>query len=351
MANEVVAGGVGELRALSTAAGGTALTTTAKYIPIPRNTHHIFITPRNFATAVVAKFSLNPYLTILKTTDRMGTVTDYSNYAQDGDAATDVTLSSLNTLANGDWVLVGAHLPFRGVYVDMDDAHLNVNASILTVTYRKSDLTWANATATDGTINPAGTSLGVDGLVYWAVPTDWMTARLTDIYTGAYLADGTGTFTGSPIDLKPGRNTVTCTGAGNCTITLPTGATGVARTGTMTVTSSPVLLVAGANTVTTSGVAGTLVVDISSPKVKYPAAMIPMFWTRWVFSAALDADTLIDGMLCANRSTAYGELIAGQTFEQRVFAGPGGCGCVEALTDAGTANLIVNGASARDGGF
>jgi hypothetical protein len=56
-------------------------------------------------------------------------------------------------------------------------------------------------------------------------------------------------------------------------------------------------------------------------------------------------------MLCANRSTAYMELLSGQTFEQRVFAGVGGFGCVEAKMNAGTGNLVVNGASARSGGF
>lgn len=119
MGNEVFAGAVGEFRTASTAAGGTALTTTATFIAIPDGTHHVFITPRNFATAVVAKVAFNPYIQVLKTANSMVAFTDYSKYAQDGDAATDVDLDSLDTLANGDFLLVGSELPFRGVYVDV----------------------------------------------------------------------------------------------------------------------------------------------------------------------------------------------------------------------------------------
>jgi hypothetical protein len=77
-----------------------------------------------------------------------------------------------------------------------------------------------------------------------------------------YLTDGTGTFTGSPLKLKVGANTVACTAAGTATIRLPDGYTGTAATGTMTVDSSPVSLVAGANTITTSGGVGNITVTI-----------------------------------------------------------------------------------------
>ncbi len=350
MATEVVAGGVGEIRALSTASGGTALSTTAVYIPLIRGTHHLFITPRNFATAVVAKFALNPYLVILKTANRMGTVTDYSNYAQDGSTDTDVTLSSLSTLANGDWLLVGAHLPFRGVYCDVDGTNSTASTT-LAVHYWQDATTdaWADTSATDGT--KSSTALDQDGLVYWTVPTDWKTVRLTDIYTGAYLADGTGTFTGSPVDLTPGDNVITCSATGSCTITLPTGGYGAVRAGTATISAGAgVLTTASANTVTLSAT-GTIVVNIQSSAVQFTEAKLPLYWTRWTWDKALDSSTTLNSMLSANRSTAYAELMSGQSFEERIFVGPTGVGCIEALVNAGTGNLIVNGASSRDGGF
>lgn len=356
MATDILSGGVGEIRALSTADGGTALTTTAGFIGIPLNVSHLYITPRNFATGAVAKFALNPYLAVLKTTDGMATLpTDYSANAQDCAAATLVTLSSLSTLANGDFLLVGAELPFRGVNVTMS-ADVNAGAATaLSVHYWKSDSTWADTSATDGT-TAGGKAFAQSGLVYWTVPSDWMPVALDSIYTGASLADGTGTFTGSTIYLQPGANTVTCTAAGTCTITLPTGATGMVRGsgsggGTMTVTSEPVVLASGANTVTTSGTVGTIVVTVNPKTPQTGITHEPLFWTRWSVSAALDSATTATSFHAANRSTAYAELLSGQVFEQRIKTGVGGIGCVEALMNAGTGNLVVNGAASRGGGF
>src|SRR3990167_10885656 len=105
MATEIISGiQFGEERVASTAGGGTALTTTAAFIRLPRITKYIGMVPRNFATAVVAKYHLNPWLTILKTADALATApTDYSNAGQDlSAAAAGVVLSSLDTLANGD---------------------------------------------------------------------------------------------------------------------------------------------------------------------------------------------------------------------------------------------------------
>ena len=65
-----------------------------------------------------------------------------------------------------------------------------------------------------------------------------------------------------------------------------------------------------------------------------------MYWTRWEWAAALDADTDVAGMQALNRSTAYAELLEGQTVETMVSDRK--LGCVEALTDVGTANLVVN---------
>ena len=54
----------------------------------------------------------------------------------------------------------------------------------------------------------------------------------------------------------------------------------------------------------------------------------------------MDSDTDIAQMLALNRSTAYAELLEGQTIEigltnRRI-------GCVQGITNAGTASLVVN---------
>ena len=78
------------------------------------------------------------------------------------------------------------------------------------------------------------------------------------------LTNGGGTFTGSPIHLVSGVNTIACTVAGTATIVLAPGVTGTVATGTMTVDLSPVALVAGSNTITTSGVIGNIVVTLNA---------------------------------------------------------------------------------------
>lgn len=178
MPTETYAGGIGEARAASTAGSGTALTTTAVCIAVPSATRLLTLTPRNLTTAAVAQYAINPYLVVLKTADLLATATDYSEAAQDGDATTDVVLSSLDTIANGDCLYVGSHLPFRGVSIDVDAA--NGTASVLTVKYRKSDNTWADISATDGTAS-GGATMAIDGSVTWTVPSDWVKCALRKI--------------------------------------------------------------------------------------------------------------------------------------------------------------------------
>lgn len=236
---------------------GVALSTTISYTLIPANAKHLFLKPRNFSTAVVAGVLLNPYLTVLKTADALATApTDYSSAAQDGSAATDVVLSSLDTAANLDFLYVGARVPFGGVQIDVDAA--NGTASVITVKYRKSDLTWADITATDGTAS-GGASMAVDGAVTWTAPSDWIASSLRE------AGDTTLGFTGSSNKL---------------------------------------------------------------------------YWTRWQFSAALDSSTTLNSMLAKNKEITYFELVSGDTFEmalEREYHT-----VLQAVTDAGTANLIVN---------
>lgn len=173
MATETIVGPLGEVQAASTAGGGTALTTTAGYIQLPVGTKHIDLIPRNFATAVVVQWLKNPWLTILKTSDAGNVFTDYSYVAQDGSTSTSVDLSLLGTLANGDALYVGSHVPFGGVYIDVDGA--NGNANDLTVSYWNG-VAWTAISETDNT--DTGAALAVDGTVTWTVPSDWITAEL-----------------------------------------------------------------------------------------------------------------------------------------------------------------------------
>lgn len=248
---------LGQPRLLSTAAGGTALTTTRGHIAVPPGIRHVILSTRNYATAVVAKVQFNPYLRILVTMDAMATdPTDASENAQDGVAATVVTLSSLPTLANGGAVYIGAADMFSGIQVDVNAA--DGGADTMAVTYWDGD-SWANITPTDNTSN-----WGSDGSVTWTVPTDWAKTTLREALALGFPRKGTG-----------GEQ---------------------------------------------------------------------LYWTRFVTSAALDASTTLSSIYSLNRYGDSGamELASGQVFQTKIERKFNG-GNISALTDAGTANLIVNG--------
>ena len=241
-------GYLGDLRAISTAGGGSALTSTYSQVRIPEGVSFLFLTPRNYTGAVVVQVGLGPYLSVFKTVDDAVTFTDYSVEAQDGDAATDVTLSSLGTAAQGDYLYVGAPRPFRGIKVDVDAA--NANASVLSGKYFNGD-SWADASITDGTAS-GGATFAIDGDITWTVHSGWKKTKIN------------------------GRE---------------------------------------------------------------------MYWMRFQASAALDSTTTQNSFLPMCESTSYFELQAGQTLEIAIDRGPNGYSTVEAKTDAGTANLIINVAS------
>lgn len=180
-------GPLAELRAASAAGGGAALTPTPVFIVLPKGISIVHLFPTSFVTAVVAQFALNPFLTILRTQDNLATATDYSENAQDADVATHVILSGQGTAADGDYLFVGSHLPFRGVVVDVDG--VNTNASVLTVKYWNGSA-WVSISAADGTIAPAGTTMGQDGQVTWAVPSAWVQASLRTINSPVPAATG-----------------------------------------------------------------------------------------------------------------------------------------------------------------
>ncbi len=185
MATQVYAGQFHEVRGSL-----TSLTTTAQYLLLPKGAQTLVLESLNpSAAGTVTQFLLNPFAAVVKTADGGATWTDYSEAAQDLDTATDVVLSSLDTLANGDALWVGSWVPFAGLSVDVDAA--NSNASVLAVHYPVA-LVMTNITPTDNTAN-AGATFGQDGTITWAVPTDWSPQPLRALLSGANntIANGT----------------------------------------------------------------------------------------------------------------------------------------------------------------
>mgnify|MGYP001562093983 CR=1 FL=1 len=285
VAAETIAAQLAEVRSCpdsdgSQVAGGPALSTTLKVLSVPLGSDWLSITPRNFVGAGVTRFALNPYLTILRTTDSLtlyGNFNDHSVELQDGDT-TDVAMDAQGTAAAGDFIYVGATVPFRGVAVTVGTDPQNT-ASVLTVNYWNG--AWTAISETDGTETGGNTTFAQTGNVTWTVPATWTLASLQHI----------GDVTASAAAFRDN----------------------------WTIKSS---------------------------------LIVPLYWTRWEFSATTEATWNVSQMKSLNRSTAYAELLEGQTFEQSIQSeGPGGFACVEALTDAGTANVVINAAVGRGESF
>ena len=258
MPTEILAANLGHQR-LAGASNGVVLSATPAFTPFIRGTEHVTLLPRNFSTAVVARYALCPYLVILKadsSDDLAGSIADYSAIAQDGSTATSVDLSSL---AAGRNVYVGSAIPFRGVNIDVDTTN-STGSTALTVYYWAGS--WVDISDSDGT--SSSVSLDQDGSVTWTVPSAWQSTSLVKIDRSV----------NSSLHWR----------------------------------------------------------DVS------------MYWTKWNWSHAMDSTVTLDHMLGINESTAYAEVSTGIATEGRVNHGFGsnGVGGVEALTDAGTANLLVN---------
>ena len=257
MSTEVFNGPVGEWRGAA-ASKGAALTTTASRTLLPAGTKTVQLIPRNFATAVVARFASCPYLMVIKTADALATFTDYSTEANDADTTTVVDLSSLDTYANSDAVYIGAHVPFRGLAVDVSAA-VNASASVLTAYYWNGSA-WTDTSASDGTAS-GGATFAQDGDITWTVPTAWTTTSLAK-------ANGLAASSG-----------------------------------------------------------------LASPD---------LYWIQLRVSAALDSSTTLSSIIAMPRSTSYAEITEITPMEFGVQQGVGGTAAIEHLTDAGTANLIIN---------
>lgn len=266
-------GPINEARAASTAGGGTALTNAATLIGFPKGTSHAEIIARNFATAVVVKWALNPFMAIYVTADGGRNFTDSSDAGQQNPAvASSISLSSLATLGNGGAVMLGSVVPWRGIKVVMSGS-VNAVASVMLGEFWNGTA-WATLSVTDGTA-AAGATFGQSGDVTWTVPTTWVADNLPNT-----LTQGLKQFTPP---LPP-----------------------------------------------------------SQYRAYSEAAPFKLFWARFTVSAALTAATAANSMFSYNRSTAYAEMLENSLEAFRVQKSLGGVACAELLTDAGTANAVVN---------
>lgn len=264
----------GEIRAASASVGNAitaGVTAAAAFCAFPPGSGYAYLEGRNYAgTAAVIQYALNPWLTVIKTTDNLataGNATDYSDAAQNNIKSTaGVVLSSFAT-THALWV--GAVVPFRGVFFDGNLTNSNT-ATTVTTYWSATGPTMATLTSVDGTFSGVA-SFNVDGAFTWTVPTDW--------------------------------------------------------------------------TPTTLRTAGGAVVAI-------PGSGQPLYWVKFTVSAALDASVAFDQVLGLNRSMAYASLTSGRPGEWLALStGDNRAGCIEAKTDVGTANLLVNVAVASGGKF
>jgi hypothetical protein len=111
-----------------------------------------------------------------------------------------------------------------------------------------------------------GVNTKTEGNIGYIAPGETRTASGSLVPTGTCTATTvTGTFTESPLALKPGANTMTCTASGTINVVMPAGSTAVVTSGDSTVTDSPKTCAAGATTlvtVTTGAGADTFTITV-----------------------------------------------------------------------------------------
>lgn len=112
------------------------------------------------------------------TTDAGVSYTDSSASVIDNNSATVATLNSLDTAANGDWVVIGGPQPFSGVAIDV--VLTNSNAVAATLEYWNGSAWTALSNVVDGTM-PSATTFVQDGQITWAIPTDWAQSTINGI--------------------------------------------------------------------------------------------------------------------------------------------------------------------------
>ena len=118
-------------------------------------------------------------LAVFATTDGGVTYADYTAALTDDNPATRLPVSSLDTAANGDWVMVGNGIPFTGVSIDMG-ANVNANSAALTVEYWDGSSWRSVAGLNDGTA-PGGATLASDGEIMFDEPADWKPSSVNSV--------------------------------------------------------------------------------------------------------------------------------------------------------------------------
>ena len=98
----------------------------------------------------------------------------------------------LDSWGGPDFMYIRTNDKFGGLRLEFNA--LNLEASVMTAAYSKSDNTLAATAITDGTIQPAGDTMGQDGeVIIDTVPTDWTQNTLQRLSaTGADDADAPG---------------------------------------------------------------------------------------------------------------------------------------------------------------
>jgi len=116
--------------------------------------------------------------TVRKTVNAGAAYTDYTAAAIDNSVATHVDLSLLDTLANGDWLVIGADLQFRKILLEVDSvngvptANVNTTVSALTVQYWNGTA-WTNVSNQVDGSSTGGKTISVNGLITFDFPNDW----------------------------------------------------------------------------------------------------------------------------------------------------------------------------------
>ena len=179
MATETRGAPWGETRGIHTTAGGIAVTSASQAVPIPNGTRELEFSIRTATySAVSVLWAVNPSLVILHTADSLATApTDATNKMRDGIAGNVLVLDSLDTAGNGDFIYVGAKIPFGGVAVNV--TAVNGTSSVLTVKYWTGSA-WADISDTDGTSSYSKT-FAQDGNVTWTTPTQDSTWARTSL--------------------------------------------------------------------------------------------------------------------------------------------------------------------------
>lgn len=117
---------------------------------------------------------------VRKTTNIGVAYTDYTAAVGDDNPATYADLSSLDTLANGDWLVVGADGPFRQILLIFAANNVNLTAATLTVQYWNGT-TWRSAfNPVDGSAK-SGKTLGQTGTIEFDFPDDWAVTTIDSV--------------------------------------------------------------------------------------------------------------------------------------------------------------------------